>query len=407
MSAFEVFAAWRPAANTAIGISQAAAADPSPDKVDLSVGAYRTEEGRELILGAVREAQRRLEADPATNHEYLGHGGNPRFCRLAAELALGAGSAALAEGRVASIQGVSGTGSLWVGAAFLSRYYRRSRVALLSAPSWPLHDLMMERAGLELRRYRYYDETTRGLDYEGMLEDLRAAPQGTILVLQGCGHNPTGVDPTPQQWQGILAAAQERQLFVFMDNAYQGFVCDLEEDAAAVRLFVDAGLELLVAQSFSKSMGLYGERVGALHLVAASADVARGAEAALQELIVPMYATPPKYGAAIATTILADPQLRQQWQRELAELPGSMLRRRQQLYDALQEVGVPGSWEHILKQRGMFSYTGLTEAQCGHLMERWHVYLTPDGRISLTGLTGPRCRYVAEAFKDAILACPA
>lgn len=283
-SAFQELVDRQPAANTAIGISQRAAADPSPDKVDLSVGAYRTEEGKELILRAVREAQRRLEADPRTNHEYLGHGGSPGFCRLAAELALGPDSGALAEGRVASIQGISGTGSLWVGAAFLARYYWRSRVALLSSPSWPLHDLMAQRAGLEVRRYRYYDAGTRGLDYEGMLEDLRAAPEGAILVLQGCGHNPTGADPTPQQWQGILAAAQERQLFVFLDNAYQGFVCDLEADAAAVRLFAGAGQELLVAQSFSKSMGLYGERVGALHLVAASAGVARGAEAALHDV---------------------------------------------------------------------------------------------------------------------------
>jgi len=293
-----------------------------------------------------------------------------------------------------------------VGGEFLAKFHL-VRVVYLPNPTWGNHrgifggDLP---GGHEVRQYRYFDPKTRGLDYQGLLEDLSSAPRGAVVLLHACAHNPTGVDPTPRQWRGILDMVQEKGLLPFFDSAYQGFASgDLEADAAALRMFVDAGCELLLAQSYAKNMGLYGERVGALSVVCNSPAAAKSVESQLKGTIRPMYSSPPGHGAAIAAMVLSDPQLMVEWKEELAGMANRIKEMRGALFQALNQVGAPGSWQHILDQIGMFSYTGLTQRQCQHLTRQWHVYLTMDGRISMAGLSRSKVNYLAEAMRDALL----
>ncbi|PRW60805.1 aspartate chloroplastic [Chlorella sorokiniana] len=368
---------------------------------------FRDEDEQPYVLPCVVEAEKQVMAQPP-NKEYSGYGGSAAFCRLAAELALGRGNVALAEGRAVSVQTLSGTGALRLGCEFLSRYYLPSQVVLLSSPTWVNHPHIIARCpGLEARPYRYYAPSTRSLDYPGMIEDLEAAPEGAVLVLHACGHNPTGVDVSRDQWAGLLAVAQRKRFLVLWDVAYQGFVRDLEADVEGLRLFASTDLEMLVAQSFSKNMGLYGERVGCLTLFTNDAAAAQGALEMLHDSARSMYISPPIHGGAIATAILGDAQLRAQWERELQAMADAMAARRHALHAALVEVAAPGCWDHIAAQRGMFSFTGLTRAQCQRLTDKWHIYLSPDGRISLGGLPVAKCQYVAEAIKDAVESCPA
>lgn len=404
MSVFEAVPQAPP--DAILGITEGFKACNNPNKLNLGVGAYRTEDGKPLVLSAVREAERRLLADPKQDHEYLNMGGLPDFCRLSAQLAFGEGSAVLKEGRNATVQGLSGTGSLRVGGEFLSRFYSRSKVVMIPTPTWANHRFIFEKCGLQVQQYRYFKADTRGLDYEGMVADLKTAPEGAIVILHACAHNPTGVDPTPEQWQGILDAVRSRSLLPFFDSAYQGFASgDLDRDGAAIRLFADAGLEMLLAQSYAKNMGLYGERVGALSVVSTDAAAAKRVESQLKMVARHMYSNPPKHGAAIVAIILSDPELFAQWKVELKGMADRIISMRQQLFDALQQVGCPGDWTHILKQIGMFSYTGLTKAQVENMANKWHVYMTLDGRISMAGLSGAKCGYLAEAIKDSVTTC--
>ncbi|KAK9829925.1 hypothetical protein WJX72_008678 [[Myrmecia] bisecta] len=385
-----------------LGITEAFKADPSPKKINLGVGAYRTEEGKPLVLDVVKRAEMRVVTNPNENKEYLGIGGMPEFNQLTAQLAFGKDSAVIKEKRNATVQCLSGTGSLRVGAEFLAQHYPH-KVVLLPDPTWANHNKIFPNAGLQIRKYRYYLPATRLLDYEGLLEDLRNAPDGAVVLLHACAHNPTGVDPSPEQWQGIREVVRQKRLLSFFDSAYQGFASgDLDADAAAVRLFADAGLELLLAQSYAKNMGLYGERVGALTAVTRDPQVTKRVESQLKQVIRPMYSSPPIHGAAIVTTILRDPAMFAQWRVELKGMAERIQTMRTRLHKALVDVGAPGDWTHILKQIGMFSYTGLTKEQVQNMTKKWHVYMTLDGRISMAGLSASKCAYLAEAIKDSI-----
>jgi aspartate aminotransferase len=386
-----------------LSITEAYKADPSPNKLNLGVGAYRTEEGKPLVLNVVRKAEAKLVSNDARDKEYLPISGNPQFARLSRDLAFGVDCAATRENRIVTVQALSGTGSLRIGAEFLSSHYPGPHVVYLPDPTWGNHTQIFTKGGHQLRKYRYYKPSTRGYDYEGMLADLSSAEEGAIVLLHACAHNPTGVDPSREQWQGILDVVKRRRLLPFFDSAYQGFASgDLDTDAYSLRLFTNAGLELLLAQSFAKNMGLYGERAGALSVVTASAPVAKRVESQLKAVIRPLYSSPPMHGAAIAATVLGDPALFAEWRRELASMADRIKDMRKGLHSALNQLDVPGNWDHIIQQIGMFSYTGLTKPQCEVLTRKWHVYLTMDGRISMAGLSASKTRYLAEAIKDAV-----
>ncbi|KAJ2538006.1 Aspartate aminotransferase, cytoplasmic, partial [Coemansia sp. RSA 1933] len=371
-------------ADSILNLSVMSKADTSSSKVDLGVGAYRDDNGKPWILPVVRKASKQLAADPAFNHEYLPVGGLPALTGGAQTLIFGDDSVAIQEKRVYTIQTISGTGANMVGAVFLKQFKKPEDAAVyISKPTWGNHRSIFQTAGHEVREYRYCNYETLGLDIDGMLADLRAAPKGQIIVLHACAHNPTGIDPTPEQWKLIADAMAEREHFPFFDCAYQGFATgDVDRDAFALRLFVSRGFELLVAESFAKNMGLYGERTGCLHAVTRSASLVPMVSSQLNRLSRATVSTASAYGAKIAGTVLQDPELHSEWMANMAQMSSRIKTMRDALRDRLVALGTPGSWDHVSDQIGMFSFTGLGKTQVAVLREKHHMYLTEDGRIS-------------------------
>ncbi|KAL1834646.1 hypothetical protein ACET3Z_004297 [Daucus carota] len=385
-----------------LGVTVAFNKDPSPSKLNLGVGAYRTEEGKPLVLNVVRQAEKLLVNDSSRNKEYIPIVGLADFNKLSAKLILGANSPAIQENRVTTVQCLSGTGSLRVGAEFLARHYHQ-RTVYITQPTWGNHPKVFALAGLSVKTYRYYDPATRGLNFQGLLEDLGSAPSGAIVLLHACAHNPTGVDPTPAQWEQIRQLIRSKGLLPFFDSAYQGFASgSLDRDAEPVRMFVADGGECLVAQSYAKNMGLYGERVGALSIVCKTADVASRVESQLKLVIRPMYSSPPIHGASIVATILKDRSMYHQWTIELKEMADRIISMRQQLFNALKSRGTPGDWSHIIKQIGMFTFTGLNSKQVAFMTKEFHIYMTSDGRISMAGLSSRTVPHLADAIHAAV-----
>ncbi|CAI0628824.1 unnamed protein product [Linum tenue] len=376
--------------------------DTSPNKLNLGVGAYRTEEGKPLVLNVVRRAEQILVNDESRVKEYLGITGLADFNKLSAKLILGADSPAIQDNRVTTVQCLSGTGSLRVGAEFLARHYHEKTIYIPN-PTWGNHPKIFNLAGLSVKTYRYYDPATKGLDFQGLLEDLGAAPSGAIVLLHACAHNPTGVDPTLEQWEQIRQLIRSKQLLPFFDSAYQGFASgSLDADAESVRMFVADGGECLAAQSYAKNMGLYGERVGALSIVCKAADVASRVESQLKLVIRPMYSNPPIHGASIVAAILKDSEMYQEWTVELKAMADRILSMRQQLFEALSARGTPGDWSHIIKQIGMFTFTGLNSEQVAFMTKEYHIYMTSDGRISMAGLSSRTVPHLADAIHAAV-----
>lgn len=385
-----------------LGVTAAYNKDPSPNKLNLGVGAYRTEEGKPLVLNVVRKAEQLLVNDLSRVKEYLPILGLAEFNKLSAKLILGDDSPAIQENRVATAQCLSGTGSLRVGAEFLAKHYHQ-RTIYIPQPSWGNHVKVFTMAGLSVKNYRYYDPTTRGLNFQGLLEDLGAAPAGAIVLLHACAHNPTGVDPTVEQWEQIRQSMRSKGLLPFFDSAYQGFASgSLDVDAQPVRTFVADGGECFIAQSYAKNMGLYGERVGALSIVCKAADVASRVESQLKLVIRPMYSNPPIHGASIAMTILKNSDMYNEWKIELKAMADRIISMRKQLFDALSAKGTPGDWSHIIKQIGMFTFTGLDSDQVAFMIKEYHIYMTSDGRISMAGLSSKTVPHLADAIHAAV-----
>eukprot|EP00475_Leptophrys_vorax_P023131 TRINITY_DN31544_c0_g2_i2.p1 TRINITY_DN31544_c0_g2~~TRINITY_DN31544_c0_g2_i2.p1 ORF type:complete len:479 (+),score=28.87 TRINITY_DN31544_c0_g2_i2:201-1439(+) len=386
-----------------LGVTVAYQKDPSPLKVNLGVGAYRTEEGKPLVLDVVHRAELMILADRNLNHEYLPIAGLPAFNKLSAKLILGADCRAIAEGRVATVQCLSGTGSLRVAAEFISRHFPLNKTVYLPAPTWGNHNKIFPMGGVPVRPYRYYHQGTRGLDFQGMCADLQAAPDGSVVLLHACAHNPTGVDPTKDQWEAIRRVIRAKRHLPLFDSAYQGFASgSLDEDAHAVRLFAADGGECMIAQSYAKNLGLYGERVGALSMICACPKVAAKVESQLKMVIRPMYSSPPAQGARIVTAILSDKDLFTEWTLELKGMADRIISMRKQLYAALQQRGTPGDWTHILKQIGMFTFTGLSKEQVAFMTREYHIYMTSDGRISMAGLSSRTVPQLADAIHAAV-----
>ncbi|KAK3034328.1 hypothetical protein RJ639_032226 [Escallonia herrerae] len=398
-----------------LGVTVAYNKDPNPIKLNLGVGAYRTEEGKPLVLNVVRQAEQMLVNDQSQVKEYLPIIGLSDFNKSSAKLIFGADSNAIQENRVTTVQCLSGTGSLRVGAEFLARHYHEHTI-YIPQPTWGNHPKIFNLAGLSVKPYRYYNPQTRGLDFQGLLEDLGAAPSGAIVLLHACAHNPTGVDPTLDQWEQIRQLMRSKGLLPFFDSAYQGFASgSLDADAQSVRMFVADGGECLAAQSYAKNMGLYGERVGALSIVCKTADVASRVESQLKMVIRPMYSNPPIHGASLVAVILKDRDLYNEWTVELKAMADRIISMRKQLFDALQAKGMaykllfilvihctPGDWSHIIKQIGMFTFTGLNTEQVAFMTREYHIYMTSDGRISMAGLNSRKVPHLADAIHAAV-----
>jgi len=388
-----------------LGVTEAFKADTSPNKINLGVGAYRDENGKPYVLPSVKKAEAILVTNNV-NKEYAPITGEAEFSKLAATLAYGEDSTPLNENRIAATQSISGTGALRVGGAFIARHYphENRKIIYIPKPSWGNHNPVFRDSGLEVRGYRYFDKDTVGLDFQGLKEDLKAAPEQCIVLLHACAHNPTGVDPTPEQWKEISDIVKEKRLFPFFDMAYQGFASgSTSKDAFAVRHFVKEGQQIALAQSFAKNMGLYGERVGAFSLVTSSPEERAKVESQIKIIVRPMYSNPPIHGARIVSTILSTPDLYRQWEQEVKGMADRIISMREKLYDSLtKDLGTPGNWGHIKSQIGMFSFTGLTQPQTKALAEKAHVYMTADGRISMAGLNANNIQYFAESVHKAV-----
>jgi aspartate aminotransferase, cytoplasmic len=341
------------------------------------------------------------------NHEYLPIAGLATFTSAAAKLILGADSPALAEKRAHSIQTISGTGAVHLGALFIAKFYPGSPTVYFSNPTWANHNQIFSNVKLPIATYPYFSKETKGLDFTGMKKAIQDAPDHSIILLHACAHNPTGVDPTQEQWKELAILLKQKNHFPFFDCAYQGFASgDLAKDAWAVRYFVEQGFELCIAQSFAKNFGLYGERAGAFHFVTgpgtdAQKTISRIASqlAILQRSEI---SNPPAYGARIASTVLNDEALFKEWEENLREMAGRIITMRNSLRSKLEEMGTPGTWNHITDQIGMFSFTGLSEKQVLELRDVAHVYMTKNGRISMAGLNSHNIDYFAKAVDKVV-----
>ncbi|KAF5308793.1 hypothetical protein FQR65_LT06026 [Abscondita terminalis] len=372
-------------------------------KVNLGVGAYRTEKGKPWVLPVVKDVEKLLASDDTLNKEYLPVLGNPAFCNAATSMLLGADNPILKENRAFGIQCLSGTGALRVAADFLVRQLG-STIYYYSTPTWENHTLVFNNAGFkEGRAYRYWDPVARGLDLEGMLEDLREAPENAVIILHACAHNPTGCDPTQDQWKQIADVIEEKKLFPLFDSAYQGFASgDLEKDAWAVRYFASRGFEMFCTQSFAKNFGLYCERVGNLTVIMNNPEYVVTSKSQFTLIIRGMYSNPPSHGALIVAKVLTDPNLFEQWKDHIRTMSSRIIEMRKALRTALEKLQTPGDWSHITSQIGMFSYTGLNENQSLHMVKTHHVYMLKSGRISMCGVTPTNVDYVAQSIHDTL-----
>lgn len=386
-----------------LGITEAFKADKDPRRINLGVGAYRDEDGKPYVLNAVKKAEEMIAA-AKLDKEYLPITGLPGFTNNAAKLAYGANSVPLNQNAIAVTQSISGTGALRIGGTFLARHYPHSKTIYVPTPTWGNHIPLFKDSGLDVKFYRYFDKKTVGLDFEGLKEDLQNAPEGAIVLLHACAHNPTGVDPTQSQWKAISDIMSEKKLFPFFDMAYQGFASgSTDRDAFAVRHFVSQGHQIALSQSFAKNMGLYGERVGALSFTTANEEEKKRVDSQLKIIVRPMYSNPPLHGAHIANTILSDPELYQEWEGEVKGMADRIINMRERLYQLLSnDFRTPGEWSHVKSQIGMFSFTGLNTAQCKALAEKAHIYMTMDGRISMAGLNGRNIEYFAKSVDAAV-----
>lgn len=379
-----------------LGLNEAFNADPRPDRVNLGVGVYYNEEGKIPLMRAVAEAEQARVAQHAARG-YLPIEGIGAYDKAVQTLLFGTDSPLLAEGRVVTVQAVGGTGALKLGADFIKRL-RPDAVVAISDPSWENHRALFETAGFPVRDYRYYDATSHGVNRSGMLEDLGALPEGSVVVLHACCHNPTGVDLTPQDWQQVLDVVRAKGHIPFLDIAYQGFGEGIDEDAEAVRLFASAGLAFFVSSSFSKSFSLYGERVGALSMVTGSREESTRVLSQIKRVIRTNYSNPPTHGAMIVSTVLNSPELRAQWEEELAQMRGRIREMRLGMVDRLTALGAVQDFSFIKQQRGMFSYSGLTTAQVHRLRDEFGIYALDTGRICAAALNRGNLEAVTAAI---------
>nr|WP_283161410.1 amino acid aminotransferase [Xanthomonas nasturtii] len=378
-----------------LGLTEAYNADSRPNKVNLGVGIYYDENGRIPLLRAVHKIEQQL-AQEAKPRGYLPIDGLAAYDKATQELLFGAESALVASGRVATSQTVGGSGALRVGADLLKKLLPTATIAI-SNPSWENHRAVFGAAGFEVVDYTYFDAASHGLNFGGMLADLAKLEPGTVVLLHACCHNPTGADLTKDQWKQVAGVLKERNLFPFVDIAYQGFDKGIEADAYAVRLLAAEGIDsYVVASSYSKSFSLYGERVGALSVVSATAAEAKAVQSQVKRIIRTIYSSPSTHGAALVAGVLTSPELRDLWEQELTEMRERIHALRAGLVEKLATLGAP-EFDFIQRQAGMFSYSGLTRTQVDRLRDEFAIYAVGTGRICVAALSQRNLEYVAQA----------
>ncbi len=383
-----------------LGLNEQFNANTNPAKVNLGVGVYYDDNGKLPLLECVQAAEKAMMASPKARG-YLPIDGIAAYDAAVKGLVFGTDSEPVKSGRVATIQAIGGTGGLKVGADFLKRLNPNATV-LISDPSWENHRALFTNAGFAVDTYPYYDAAARGVNFDGMLGALNAAPAGTIVVLHACCHNPTGYDITAAQWDQVVAAVKSKQLVAFLDMAYQGFGHGIAEDGAVIAKFVAAGLSFFVSTSFSKSFSLYGERVGALSVLCNSQEEAGRVLSQLKIVIRTNYSNPPTHGGAVVAAVLNDPALRTLWEKELGEMRVRIKAMRQKLVDGLKAAGVKQNMDFITTQIGMFSYSGLTKDQMVRLRSEFGVYGTDTGRMCVAALNSKNIDHVCASIAKVV-----
>lgn len=383
-----------------LGVTETFNADKNPNKVNLGVGVYYDDNGKVPLLECVRRAETRL-AETSAPRSYLPIDGLPAYDRAVQALVFGADSAAARENRVITVQALGGTGGLKIGADFLRRIVPDAQV-WISEPSWENHRALFESAGFAVNTYPYYDPSARDVDFAGMIAKLRTLPPASIVVLHACCHNPTGVDLTAEQWTAVIETVVARGLVPFVDIAYQGFGEGIDADGEVVRRFARAGGPVFVSNSFSKSFSLYGERVGALSVVAGSSEEAARVLSQLKRTVRTNYSNPPTHGSQIVATVLTTPELRAVWETELGQMRERIRGTRRQLVEKLRARAPRADFGFVMRQRGMFSYSGLSKSQVARLREEFSVYAVDSGRICVAALNSRNVDYVADAIARVI-----
>lgn len=376
-------------------------ADPRTDKVNLSIGLYYDDQGNVPLPAALSEAQRQLDHRPPVAKLYLPMDGMPSYRAAVQELLFGFESDTRCEGRIATIQTLGGSGALKVGADFLRRYFPGAEI-WVSNPTWDNHVAIFEGAGFKTHAYPYFDPVTRGVDFAGMLGTLRQLPEGSIVLLHPCCHNPTGADLSESQWDQVVSVIRERSLIGFLDIAYQGFGTGMDADAYAIRAMAAAGLTFLVSNSFSKIFSLYGERVGGLSVVCESPEAAGRVLGQLKATVRRNYSNPPTSGAALVSLVLGDAVLRASWIAEVDDMRRRIIDMRSRLAVALKHALPARDFDYLLDQRGMFSYTGLNGEQVDRLRDEYGIYLVRSGRICMSGLNSSNVDRVAQGVASVL-----
>lgn len=384
-----------------LGVTEAYVADTNPKKVNLGVGVYTDDNGKVPVLECVRRAEQKLAESPLPRN-YLPIDGLQAYDRAVQDVLFGANSDAVKKGRIVTVQTLGGTGGLKVGADLLRRINPNAQL-WISDPSWENHRAIFEFAGYTVNTYPYYDASTHGINFDGMIAELQKMPAGSIAVLHACCHNPTGVDLSAQQWEKIIEVVKARNLVPFLDIAYQGFADGLDADAAAVRRFTETCPVVFVSSSFSKSLSLYGERAGALSVVTQSAEEAGRTLSQLKRVIRTNYSNPPTHGGQTVAMVLTTPELRTLWEKELGEMRDRIKLMRRELVEKIRSHRADFDFSFVAQQRGMFSYSGLTKEQVHRLRNEYSIYAIDSGRICVAALNSKNIDYVADAIAKVLV----
>lgn len=383
-------------ADPILGLGEAFKAETRTDKVNLGIGIYKDAYGNTPILKAVKEAETRLLAKENTKN-YLTIDGVAAYNAATQTLLFGENSDIIKSKRAKTAQSLGGTGALRIAAEFIKRQTHAQNI-WISTPTWPNHNAIFNAVGINIRDYRYYDKTTHNLDWNGLIEDLNQAQAGDVVLLHGCCHNPTGIDPTPEQWETLAKMSAEKGWLPLFDFAYQGFANGLDEDAYGLRIFLKHNPELLIANSYSKNFGMYNERVGAFTIVATDEGTANRAFSQVKTIIRTLYSNPASHGGATVAMVLQDPELKAQWITELDEMRLRIKTMRQKFVDLLKASNAQQDFDFIIKQNGMFSFSGLTAEQIDRLREEFAIYAVRSGRINVAGITDDNIQYLCDSI---------